>query len=115
MSLSDVVILGLATYRLTLLFTEESGPFDIFGKLRLFCFNRTVYTSKFGDIHNKDAPIWEFLTDLLLCRYCLSGWIALALLIPFEPVVWFRYLFAAWGIAVLFYKLEDSILEGREK
>lgn len=62
------IVYALAIWRLSNMLVDESGPFDLFGKLR----------SKLGvkyDRHSK--PYGEtFLAQLLSCIYCVSVWIS---------------------------------------
>lgn len=49
------IILALAVYRLTVLFVRDTGPFDIFAKMRS----------------------WRFGGKLLSCPRCVSLWIGI--------------------------------------
>ena len=60
------LILGsLATWRLTYMLQEETGPVAIFERLR----------AQVNKLKRTDGGIWE----LMICFYCLSVWIAILL------------------------------------
>lgn len=65
---TKLVIYTLAIWRLSNMLVDESGPFDMFGKLR----------HKAGVKYNTHSkPYGEtFLAQLLSCIYCVSVWIS---------------------------------------
>lgn len=95
-----LILAALATYRLTLLFSKEAGPGDIFGRLRYWVGVRP-------DVYSKETAT-GFLSELILCPYCLSVWIGFcaALLMAIAPLVafWLFLPFALSGLAVFFFK-----------
>jgi hypothetical protein len=69
MNLLEFVVLALATWRVSHLFTQEEGPFGIFTKVR----------EKIGRIeHDADGIVVmtpeTFFGQLLSCVWCLSVW-----------------------------------------
>lgn len=67
-SLFELLLIGfLATYRLTLLITDEAGPFDIFGKFRHFAGVRY-------DEYSRKTALNGF-AEGLICFYCCSVWV----------------------------------------
>lgn len=65
------LIMALATWRLTSLFVNEAGPFNMFKWLR----------EKTGITHHDDGEIANiperFWAKLLSCVWCLSIWMAI--------------------------------------
>lgn len=59
MTLVELLIYTLATWRISSLISTEEGPFNIFGKFR------------------EVLPSDSFLENLISCIWCLSVWIAL--------------------------------------
>ena len=57
----DVIILGLSTWRISSMFINEDGPFDIFFRIREWI----------GDE--------GFFAGLFSCVWCLSVWVAIFL------------------------------------
>lgn len=80
MTLSDLLIIALATLYIAHSVTETHGPFDVFAKLR--------------------EMNWH--GGLLNCAVCASLWAALInyLLLYHTPLAWLVYLFAIAGGAV---------------
>ena len=66
MNVIDVVIIGLASWRLASLLTQEDGPGLIFEKLR----------DRVGA--NEPGEITGFLPTLFSCVYCMSVWTTIA-------------------------------------
>ena len=65
-----LVVFGLATWRVSALFTRESGPFHVFEKIR----------EKAGIQHDQDGNVsvipGRFFAELLSCVWCASIWAA---------------------------------------
>lgn len=72
MKLLTILIVGLASFRLTRLITSEYGPGDIFLNFRAWA---GVY-----DL-GKDGRPSTFFGKLVYCPMCLGMWISLALLL----------------------------------
>lgn len=74
----DFIVLGLATYRLTLMITKESGPAWVFKHLR--------------NLVSRKAPRQSHLDEGIKCPFCVSMWIAIILVAiywPFGDRTWF--------------------------
>ena len=68
---TDIIILGLAVWRLSSLISRESGPYNIFALLRF----------RAGVVYNKmseEIPSSE-LSKGILCLWCVSVWISIPL------------------------------------
>lgn len=103
----EIVLLlaALATYRLTLLVSKESGPFDMFGRFR------TWAGVKFDQYSNPYST--GQLSEMILCPYCTSVWIGIGVTILVGAALYLHLLtlisfvllpFALSGLAVFFFK-----------
>jgi hypothetical protein len=93
MNLLDLLLLILATWRLSSMLTQESGPFAIFDRLR-FAVGATP-----TECH--DQVTTGTITNAFCCVKCLSVWVAPVMLVAgiYAPaVVW---LFAVSAGAIL--------------
>lgn len=83
------VLVSVAVYRLSVMLTQEYGPFDIFDNLR------------------RRFTRGGMLAKLFACPFCMSVWIALAGT-PFLPWYGIGWFFVTWfalsGVAVLLVK-----------
>ena len=70
MSLINVVLYCLATWRISSLFVEEHGPNDIFLKFR----------KKIGIDFYKEVPA-RFIPEVFMCIWCFSIWVGFIFLI----------------------------------
>lgn len=72
----EFIILALATWRLSSLLTEETGPGDIFLKIR-----------ELAGITHMEKEVYEipekFLPELLSCIWCASIWIAILITVSY--------------------------------
>lgn len=78
------VLLSLATWRVTSLFVNEAGPFEVFAKLR----------HKIGVRYNERSLPYgtNVVANAFLCVWCLGFWISIVaslLLIPY--IVWWQF------------------------
>lgn len=106
MSLFEIfVVAALATYRLTAMIHNETGPKDIFGRFRNWA------GVKFDQYSNPYGTGW--LSDGILCFYCLSVWIGfgVSVLIVLTAIAGFPLIgslllfpFALSGLAVFLKK-----------
>jgi uncharacterized protein DUF1360 len=98
----DVAILGLATWRLSSLFTSEVGPWNLFTHVR----------SVFGILHSSEGRpnVWpaSFMGELLKCLWCASLWVGALVTIAYLSVgivtVWCALPFALSAVAVIVSK-----------
>lgn len=65
-----LIIAALTVYRLTLLISKEAGPFDVLGRFRSWA--GVTYDQYSNPISNGE------LSAAILCPYCLSVWVGLA-------------------------------------
>lgn len=70
MSFISILVYSLVVYRVTLLFTKESGPFNIFGKLRSI--------AGIPDDPREELPN-KYFAQLLDCPACFSVMAAIVL------------------------------------
>lgn len=82
MDIANLLIYGLAVWRISSLLVNEEGPWYIFWHIR----------SKLGHMHDLDMNYIGhkdgFLSDTFACVWCLSIWVAIAVSIG-------RYFFSA--------------------
>jgi len=90
----DILILGLATWRISHMVVWEDGPFDIFQKI-------VTFTEK-----------WRFTKSLFSCVWCLSVWIgailALSAIIDKTVTVYLMLPFALSAVAILLEQITDG-------
>lgn len=105
MSLETIIILALATYRLSLLISKEAGPFDMFGRFRSWA--GVTY-----DQYSNPQSTGE-LSAAILCPFCLSVWVAICVTLIAagaygfgveKYVLWVFLPFALSGVSVFFFK-----------
>lgn len=70
MTLLDLIVGGVATWRATHMLLTENGPFRIFRKLRER--SGVVYAA------DDDTQIVSFKYEITTCPWCLSVWVGLA-------------------------------------
>lgn len=70
MTITNLLILGLAIWRIASLFVNETGPGKIFLKLR----------KGVGLVHDEQGQVYQipdtFFAGIFSCTWCLSPWIA---------------------------------------
>lgn len=71
MTIVELLIYGAATWRIASLFVQESGPFDIFTRIR------ELEGIRHDDEGNILATPNTFFGELLSCIWCSSLWVAL--------------------------------------
>jgi hypothetical protein len=102
MSFVDIFILALATWRISSLFVDERGPFDIFVKVRSWT----------GITHDQSRVAVEFpdtfFAQLLSCVWCLSVWVGLFFAITYFTLwyiaIWIAFPFALSAAAIVISK-----------
>lgn len=103
----EIIKLCLATYRLTIMIHDENGPGDIFKLLRKFIGIEEVERPEGPGITSvaKEVVQDNFFSQLVSCVYCLSGWVALLLMVmPQKVVDWL----AIWGGVVLILRNDSN-------
>ncbi len=83
MTITDLAILALATWRLTSLLSNEDGPGEVFAKIR----------SKLGVRYDQQSKPYgtNLVSQALSCVWCASWWIGLfwtALYLVWQPSVY---------------------------
>jgi len=97
----DLIVMVLATWRLSHLLVNEDGPWDIFLRLRKLV---GIKYDEDGDIESRPEKKMAKLFD---CLPCMSVWLAglVYLIWYFEPIpIW---IFAASGGAMLIERLRE--------
>lgn len=95
--IEQLLIVGLAGWRLAFLLVTEDGPFDVFERLR-----RRVGVPPRGEPFAIDgaAGLRHFVPQLFMCVFCMSFWQTGLALATWELVDPLPVLFiAAWGFA----------------
>ena len=101
----DFVILALAAWRISSLLAHESGPFDMFAKLR------SIVGVEVDGLGRNGTGV---LSNLIICVWCTSVWLGLfaALLYYFLPVatVAVALVFAISAGAILVEETLDKLM-----
>lgn len=91
-----LLLLGLAVYRLTRLFTIDTLPL----------------VRRPREWLEKKLPEGHWLSELTVCPFCMSGWIAIVLGVLYEygetPGRWVITWLAVWGVASLAFAALDK-------
>lgn len=99
--MADLVVLGLAAWRLASMLVDEAGPFAVFARLR-----RRVgllpIPIKQGSVRVGRVATTP-LAELFACVWCMSVWTACILAFP--PLRLLRLALAGSGIAVLSHEV----------
>lgn len=95
----DFIILSLATFRLSSLLVNETGPWWIFVKIRKIA---GIQHDQTGDIMSWDD---KFFAEVLVCVWCTSVWVATGLMILWHyfpiPTIFISTIFAFSTVAIL--------------
>lgn len=103
MTLLQFLILSLATYRISNLLIDESGPFELLD----------IFRYKIGVRHNdKNIPYGlNQFAELFTCIYCLSIWIGVVITVSYtiipEYTSWLCLPFALSSIAIGLHKYAE--------
>ena len=105
MTFIELILLGLATWRITSLLCNEDGPFGIFRKLR----------EKLGIVHYDDGQAMEypnnFFGELFGCVWCLSVWVAGGLLLAYIFLPTLAIYFSIWlSLSTISIMVNDGLL-----
>lgn len=97
----NLILASFACYRLSLLITQDEGPFSIFQKLRNYAGGYNL------------APNGEPVTNLgrgIICPLCVGLWIALPLAILINGLNWYTlvYWLAIAGIQAVLIGLSNG-------
>lgn len=100
-----LLVLFLASYRLTLLISKEAGPFDIMGRFR------SLVGVKY-DQYSKPYATGQ-VSEMVLCPYCLSVWVGIGCTLMWvvaqscgieKYLFWVLLPFALSGLSVFFFR-----------
>lgn len=98
MGILHLIVLALATWRMSSLIATEKGPYNILGRLRKL--SGVTYDKNNGSYYPTNT-----LSELVLCIWCLSPWIAAILVILYYffgvTVVWVCLPFALSAAAII--------------
>lgn len=92
--IEQVIIIGLAAWRLGSLISKESGPFAIFDKVRNFLLPS-------GRMSSIQYEIYLALD----CMWCMTVWTAMLLFLVWLITPWPVILLAAMSVAVIAEKI----------
>jgi hypothetical protein len=108
MNFIDVVLLGFACWRLSSLLYQEEGPFGIFTRLR----------EKLGIQHIDGVPCIypdRFWCKLFGCMWCLSVWVAFALVVGYIFLPTFTIYFSLWlSLSTITIMVNKWLVVGKE-
>lgn len=71
MTYLDVIVGGVATWRLTRMLLMENGPYRVFRRLREL--SGVVY------VDDESLEVSSFKYEITMCMWCMSVWVGLAL------------------------------------
>lgn len=104
-----LVISGLAGWRLAYMLVNESGPFDVFGRLRYLAgIRQIVVHGPDGQAISAGYTATNTLAEGLMCVWCVSVWTAVfcALITLVGPIgVWLVRILAISGLAIIMHEL----------
>jgi len=93
--LVKLIILILGVFRLTELFVEDEGPYQMFSRFRIWSL-KNAHKSKTR----------QTFADLLHCPYCLSIWFSFIILVVPEKIQ--KALGIAGGVSLLYTLFKKS-------
>ena len=76
--MTNVILLFLATYRLSTDFSREHGPFGLYRKARKAVESYVEAEVDKTELEPEDHPLW-WLHEGISCYICLSFWASIAL------------------------------------
>jgi hypothetical protein len=104
--ISDILVLGLATWRVTKLVIDEGGPWDAFAKIR------HAVGVRFPEDPREEPFGKNVVARALICSWCTSVWIGIAwtaaLLIDHDIAIIAAVPFALSSLAIVV----DDYVEG---
>lgn len=111
MNITEIIIIGLATWRIASMLVHEKGPLNLFERMRTWV---GIELMRAGDSpeYYKAVPD-TFLAQLLDCVWCCSVWVAMGwtALYYFLPAlaVWVALPFAISTIAIAVHAVHAAI------
>ncbi len=107
-TVTDVILTSLATFRFTMLLSQEDGPGDV-----IATFRRKIGIEQMLQGGELAVTSNTVLGKLFLCPYCLSGWVALGLVGLLSVVPSVARIITLWGAVwwvtnLLFDLMDDT-------
>lgn len=102
MNMMEVLLLCLATFRITRIITKEDGPFELFFKFRR-------YLGQQAAIQDEYTAVRQTTAELFNCPHCLGVWIAGILYLFRKPLKPILYIFTIAAGQSFFQSLEDKL------
>ena len=98
----ELILIALATWRVSSLLVSEEGPFLILVKFRSFM---GVYYDEYSEPQGKNV-----IARALLCVWCISFWVALgfAVLYYYGLAFWVALPFALSAAAIVIERIVDG-------
>lgn len=103
-SITSLIVLSLAVWRLSYLLVDEDGPGDILVKFRWLIGIREKVTAEGSRVLETHGII----ARLFLCVWCLSVWIALIFALVYAPDMWLTATFTLSGGALVVHKVVNG-------
>jgi hypothetical protein len=107
--LLKLLIASFATWRMSSLLAREAGPFNMFGRIRIFLFRRTFSNTRL-------SALYQTLSDGIGCMWCNSVWVSavVALTLSSNLVQWFTLVMALSAGVIMIEKIMEA-LDGNSK
>lgn len=108
-----LVLIAVATWRVSYMLVLEDGPADIFLRLR-----GAIGVDQYEDAATEDIskwPFWRsFLAGLFSCIYCMSIWIGTFFAIFYAPNIgaWVLYSLGASSAAIFINLVHEKMSHG---
>lgn len=98
----ELILIALATWRISSLLVHEEGPFMLLIKMRSLA---GVYYDEFSDVQGKNV-----VARALLCVWCISFWVALGftVLYFYGVAFWVALPFALSAVAIIIERIVDG-------
>lgn len=75
----DMILMGLATWRISSLLVREDGPYYVFKKIRERC----------GFEYDNDGSLVSYPSNhVLRCTWCTSFWVAIVVMFVPTVILW---------------------------
>ena len=106
----------LATWRITELLHDERAPFELAQRLRQYAYKHGSYSVipdyNTGKMKQADSPFWREINEMLMCKWCLSVnvGIAIAIITRVNPLWGFAYSAASLLFDKIFRAIPNSYI-----
>jgi len=100
----ELIVMALATYRISSLLVHEEGPFNVFGRFRTLL---GIYWDQYSEPQANNM-----IGRAFTCVWCLSLWVAIALVVahylsPFYTF-WLTLPFALSAVAIVIERFANG-------